>query len=224
MTSFKRARIRSLREIVPRVFELEADMEEPAEIHYRPGEYVSVRIYGGDEQRSFSIASEVGRQDGFTLLIRRIGGTESQFLGGLRVGDLLEFEGPRGEFSLHPAHPGDAVFAATGVGVAPLFPMMEALLARRERGRVRFLWGLNDEQDVFWNERLRRLQADPRFSSTVVFTAQGQGFVTEHVIQTVGQLDAPVYYLCGNGQMVRDVMDGLQLRGIDRRQIRTDWY
>ena len=116
-------------------------------------------------------------------------------------------------------------FGATGVGVSALFPMMEALIARPPVGRVMFFWGLMQREDRFWGARLEALAASGRFDSRLVFTGAGDGFVTEPIIETAGVLTTPTYYLCGNGQMVRDVIDGLTKRGIDRnRQIRTDWY
>ena len=219
-----RARIASISEIAPNVFELHATMVEPVRLQHEPGQALSIRIAASNEQRSYSIASPPGLTDGFVLLVRRIGGIGSQFLAGLAVGEIMEFDGPRGDFRLAPG-PGDAVFAATGVGVSALFPMMEALLARPGTGRVLFFWGLMNAEDQFWGERLARLCRDPRFTSRIVVTGAGEGFVTQPVIDTAALLTTPTYYLCGNGQMVRDVIDGLTSRGIDRdRQIRTDWY
>ena len=219
-----RARISSITEIAPNVFELHAQMVEPTRLYYEVGQALSIRIAGTREHRSYSIASPPGLSDGFVLLVRRIGGIGSQFLAGLEVGAIMEFDGPRGEFRLAPG-PGDAVFGATGVGVSALVPMMESLLSRPGSGRVLLFWGLMSSEDQFWADRMSRMRADPRFSSRVVLTGAGEGFVTQPIIETAGVLTTPTYYLCGNGQMVRDVVDGLTARGIDRdRQIRTDWY
>lgn len=213
----------SIEEVAPNVFELRTSMVEPARIEHEPGQYISVRIGSSNEQRRYSIASPPGQTDGFMLLVRRINGPGSQFLAGLEVGSLLEFEGPSGDFRV--AHgSGDALFGATGVGASALVPMMESLLARPGTGRVLFFWGLANEGDRFWDERLARLRRDPRFASRLVVEAAGEGFVTQPIIETAAALTAPMFYLCGNGRMVKDVVEGLVSRGIDReRQIRTDW-
>jgi ferredoxin-NADP reductase len=206
------------------VFELRAAMVEPPWLIHEPGQSISIRIADTTEQRSYSLASPPGRHDELVLLVRRAGGVGSQFLSSLKVGAVMEFEGPRGEFCLAEGA-GDSVFGATGVGVSALIPMMEALLDRPGDGRVWFYWGLTNREDMFWDARLAALARSPRFKSCIVFTGIGEGFVTEPIIQTAGQLTSPIYYLCGNGQMVRDVIDGLTARGIHReRQIRTDWY
>lgn len=220
-----RGRIRSIEEIAPNVFDLEVTLVEPARLEYEPGQAVSVRIPGTDEYRSYSIAGLHGG-DTLQLLVRRIGGVGSQFLASLVIGAPIEFNGPQGEFRLAPG-PGDAVFGATGVGASALFPMMEALARRPNTGRIVFCWGLMQREDSFWDARLAALaEAAPgRFDARLVFTGAGDGFVTEPIIETARTLTTPTYYLCGNGQMVRDVIDGLTRLGIDRdRQIRTDWY
>ncbi|HVK85301.1 MAG TPA: FAD-binding oxidoreductase [Kofleriaceae bacterium] len=221
---WNRARITSLDEIAPSVFELRATMLEPSWLIHEPGQSISIRIADTSEQRSYSLASRPGQHDELVLLVRRIGGIGSQFLSSLKVGATMEFEGPRGEFRLADGA-GDSVFGATGVGVSALIPMMEALLDRPGDGRVWFYWGLTNREDRFWDERLGALARSPRFKSHLVYTGAGDGFITEPIIETARDLVAPIYYLCGNGQMVRDVIGGLSARGVDReRQIRTDWY
>jgi NAD(P)H-flavin reductase len=219
----KRARVSSIEEIAPNVFELHAAMVEPARIEHEPGQHVAIRIGSTNEQRRYSLASPPGQTDGFVLLVRRAGAA-SELLTSLPVGAMLELDGPHGEFRLAP-DPGDALFGATGVGVSALVPMMESLLARPGTGRVLFFWGLVNAADRFWGERLRRLERDPRFASRLVVADAGEGFVTQPIIDTVSVLTAPTYYLCGHPQMVKDVVDGLVARGIDRaRQIRIDGF
>ncbi len=216
-----RARVSSIEEIAPNVFELHASMVEPARIEHEPGQYVSIRIASSGEQRRYSLASPPGQTDGFVLLVRR-SGPSSEFLASLPVGAILEFAGPRGDFRLAPG-PGDALFGATGVGVSALVPMMESLLARPGTGRVLFFWGLMNAGERFWRERIARLERDPRFASRLVVADDGEGFVTQPILDAASLLTAPTYYLCGHPQMMSDVIEGLIARGIDRaRQIRID--
>src|SRR5262245_29962942 len=120
MNFTNRARVAAIEEIAPHVFEVDVAMIAPRHFVFSPGQYVSVRIAATNEHRSYSIASPPKRDDGFVLLVRRKTGVGSQFLASLEVGAEIEFDGPRGEFGL-VGRPGDAVFGATGVGVAPLF-------------------------------------------------------------------------------------------------------
>lgn len=215
-----RARVTSIVEVAPAVFDVQL---APRPFTFEPGQYVSIRIPDTREHRSYSIASSPDRRDGFGLLVRASGGSGSRFLASLTVGEELELDGPSGDFRLAPGFQ-TSVFGATGVGIAPLFPMMEALLARPGEGRVLLLWGLANARDAFWRERLAALAQDPRFAYRIVIVDDGDGFVTQPLVDTALELVAPTYYLCGNGQMMKDVVHGLVASGIDRAQIRTDLF
>lgn len=213
--------VASITPVAPAVVEVDLRAVEPPAIDVVPGQYLSVLLADG-ERRAYSIASPPGRRDGVTLLIRQRG-LGARFVAGLVPGQRLAYDGPRGEFRLAPAHPGDLVFVATGVGASALVPMIEEALARPEAGRVWFFWGLEAPEDRFWQDRLDAMARSPRFAPRVVFAAT-DGFVTGHVLAAVPSLVRPTFYLCGHGQMVRDLGDSLEAAGVERAAIRTDVY
>lgn len=220
------ARVAEIRELAPYIFELVLEPVSPPEVTARPGQFVSLRLPGGaGERRSYSITSPPGDTRRIALLVRDSGGTGARFLTSLRPGDEVSYFGPMGYFLTDETHPGDLVFAATGVGASAMFPMMEEVLARPDAGQVHFFWGLERADELFWRARLEALEANPRFAPHVVYAAEGQGFITPQVIATARSLSRPTYYLCGNGDMVRDVIAGLIAAGVDRRrQIRTEAF
>src|SRR5205814_399293 len=93
-------------------------------------------------------------------------------------------------------------------------------------------WGMRDERDLYWTERLEELsRRSTRFAYHVCLSrpegAWGgpAGRITTHVLGGLAGLERPVFYLVGNGDMVRDVKVGLEARGVDRRrQIRTEIF
>lgn len=221
----KRARVTSVETIAPQVVELDFSVVEPARISFRAGQFVSIALPDGrGDRRSYSLASRAGREDGFRLLIRDTGGSGSRFVASLGIGDEISFYGPMGYFLLDDEHPGDVVFAATGVGVSAIVPMMEEVLGRPETRSVRFFWGLETRADAFWRDRLDRLGRDDRFASEIRYAAEGEGFITESVVATASTLATPTYYLCGNGLMVRDVTTGLLAAGIPGERLHTEAF
>jgi ferredoxin-NADP reductase len=216
------ARVVRVAAVAVGVLEVELAMVEPPSFEVRPGQYVTIVLPGGEERRSYSVASPPGAGASVLLLIRNTGGPGSRFWTELRPDTPIEFEGPRGAFVLEERHPGDLVFAATGVGASAIFPMMEEALGRDHPGGVAFCWGMNRREDLFWHDRLAAMTRDPRFRPEIVFAELGQGYVTPRVIDHAGQLRSPTFYVCGNGQMVRDIVDGLTARGVDRARIRCD--
>lgn len=235
----KVARTHTITEIAPDVLVVDAGFVDPPTLSWRPGQFVSLRCgdpRGGDPdaRRSYSIASSHTRHDGFELLVKLIpGGAGSEFFRTLVHGNELRFTGPMGFFVPELAHAGDAVFAVTGTGIAAALPMVEEILGRSaERGRVRLFWGMRDERELYWVDRLEALDAaHPRFDFILSLSQPSpewrgaRGRITPLVLAEPAARDRPIFYVVGNGNMVRDVKTGLVAAGIDRkRQIRTEIF
>jgi ferredoxin-NADP reductase len=218
--------------LAEKVLELELGFPEP--VQFRPGQFLSVRV-GADSDgnpilRSYSIASSPGHQE-LRLIVKIIeGGTASSWLSERKAGDRIELTGPMGFFVVDLAHAGDVVFGATGVGIAPVLPMLDEVLARNERGKVRLYWGNRHVNELFWQEELEaRKAAHPRFDFHLYITGQDwpgrRGRILGGIAGELPQLERPTFYLVGNGGMIRDVKAALIERGVDRKkQIRNEAF
>lgn len=230
------ARFVSRRDLALRTVEFVLGHDEP-ELSFRPGQFLSIRV-GTDADdnpilRSYSIASPPERRGELLLVLRMIdGGIGSTFFEALKPGDPIGFTGPMGFFVNELEHRGDAVYVATGTGIAPMLPMIEETLARPETGRVHLFWGLRNQDDLFWQEELQQLaDRNPRFASQIYLSqprsgwTRNPGYVTGPLIELLPSLRAPTFYLCGNGHMITDVKAALTSRGVERkRQIRTEAF
>jgi ferredoxin-NADP reductase len=236
----KVARVRSVVEVAPDVLVVDTDFVDPPELKWRAGQFVSIRCgdpaHNPDARRSYSIASGPGRKDGMELLVKLLpGGVGSDVFRGLVAGSELHFTGPMGFFTCELVHPGDAVFCATGTGIAAALPMIEEILARPpevERGQVLLFWGMREERELYWVDRLEALRSE-RFAYELCLSrppagwagpTKKTGHINGHVLAAEG-LAKPIYYLVGNGDMVRDLKAGLLAAGVDRkRQLRTEIF
>ncbi len=232
----KVARTRALTAVAPGVLVVDFACVEPPELTWRAGQFLSIRCGAAAEpnpaRRSYSIASSPERRDGFELLVKLLpGGLGSALFAGLRPGDDIHFTGPMGFFVCDLAHAGDAVFCVTGAGIAAALPMIHDALARpAEKGRVRLLWGMRDERELYWLERLDAID-QPRFSYELCLSRPSpdwrgrRGRINGHVLAELPGLSKPVFYLVGNGAMVRELRAGLLAAGVDRkRQIRQEIF
>jgi ferredoxin-NADP reductase len=235
----KVARTHKITEVAPDVLVVDAHFVDPPTLTWRPGQFVSLRCGDPrtgdpDARRSYSIASSPARSDGFELLVKLLpGGVGSEFFRTLGQGDELRFTGPMGFFVPELAHPGDVVFAVTGTGIAAALPMLEGILARpTEDGKVRLFWGMRDEGELYWVDRLESLAAaSPRFDYTLSLSRPSpawtgaRGHITPLVLADRAARVKPIFYVVGNGNMVRDVKAGLVAAGVDRkRQIRVEIF
>lgn len=230
----KRARVNRIDTVAPDIVRIDLAAVEPARLGFRAGQFVSLRLDAhGDLRRSYSIASSPARADGFELVVKLVpGGAGSARLAALAPGDEVGFTGPLGFFTVAPAHEGDVVFVATGVGIAPFAPMLEETLARAaEPGAVRLFWGVRHEADLFWRERFDALAAaHARFSWQAFVSKPGPGWAGAHGRVTPALLDAvpglgqPRFYLCGSRAMIDDVRAGLGALGVGRKRIASEIF
>ena len=236
MSNVHHARLVHRQQLAGAIFELGFELVEEPPLRFRAGQFISLRVgedaAGDPVLRSYSIASSSGSPR-LALIVRLIpGGVASTLLGGLALGDVVRFTGPMGFFVLDLQHAGDVVFGATGTGIAPVLPMLDELLARPEPGRIFVLWGNRYADDLFWQSELAERQA--RSARLIVRTFLTQppdewrgerGRIAQPLVDLVKQLDKPVYYLVGNGAMIREVKAALQAAGLDRRkQIRNEAF
>jgi len=229
-----RARVTGLRRVAAETLELTLAPLSPARFAFRAGQFVSLACGADDagklQRRSYSLASPASVTDRATLLVKLVpGGHGSRYVAGLRPGDEVGFTGPMGFFVPALTHAGDVVFAITGAGLAPVVPMLCELLARRESGRVVLHWGCRHEHDLFYREWLEELASRTRLELTLHLSQPGpdwagaRGRISDAVVAEAGP--GRDFYLCGSGELVRDLTAALVAAGCDRkRQIHSEIF
>jgi Na+-transporting NADH:ubiquinone oxidoreductase subunit F len=201
---------------------------------FKAGQFVLLNVKDGKEpvvSRAYSIASLPGRdEDGFSLCVKLIpGGRGSEYLRALQPGDEVEFQGPSGHFVLNEDSEKDLLFVATGVGLSPFISMLEHAFEHGLQRQIKLLLGTRFEQDIFHLEQLERWQTEhDNFSFDLTLSRPTEnwtglkGYVTDHL-----QLPEPgsaEIYICGNGQMVKDVKDAAQAAGFPREDVHFELF
>jgi len=98
---------------------------------WTPGGHIDVQLPSG-RRRQYSLCGPPGRRTDYRVAVRRIadgGGGSIEMHDAYRVGDTLQFEGPRNAFYLGTAER-DVLFVIGGIGVTPVLPMIQ-LAAQR---------------------------------------------------------------------------------------------
>jgi ferredoxin-NADP reductase len=201
-----------------------------------PGQWLSVKATtpeGEEIVRPYSIASPPSNGRVAFCLNRVDEGFMSNYLCNLPEGAEITFQGPFGNFILHPPVR-DTLFIATGTGIAPIRSMLQWLLADPERHEGRELWllfGVRTEEDLYYREEFERLAADhpnfhflPALSRGTPDWRGLRGYVQEHVPGIVGDRKDMHAYICGLAKMVKANRDLLKNLGWDRTSIRYERY
>ncbi|MFB6191906.1 MAG: FAD-binding oxidoreductase [Haloarculaceae archaeon] len=147
----------------PSLLRLRVDPD--TDIDFSPGQYVTLRARG--TPRAYSVASSPG-EDELEFAIRRVPGGRltSELFVDVSVGDEVVVRGPNGHMVLDDPSRRDAVFLATGTGVAPFKSMIDYLFERgwdEHGGRRRHVWlflGCGWEDDLPYREAFRALDRE----------------------------------------------------------------
>lgn len=236
MATLLRTKLARRETVASGVVDFHFDLLVPERLIFQPGQFVTLAV-GTDVndrpvRRSYSIASPADEGNRMRLIMRLVaGGPASDFFAPLAPGSEVEMTGPHGFFVLDPHHPGDVVFAATGTGVAPVLSMLAELAHRPEPGRRFVYWGLRQQSDLFALDEVRdRCQranvALHLYLSQPSASWTGQrGRIIPPILEAQPGLEAPTFYIVGNGAMIQELKTGLVARGVNRKkQIRTEAF
>ncbi len=239
MGQFKTFEARVLQSVALSEFtkHLELEVSGVAHFGFVPGQWLSVKAHtpqGEEMTRPYSIASPPSENGHVAFCLNRVHeGFMSNYLCGLEEGAEIKFQGPFGNFILHPPMR-DSVFIATGTGIAPFRSMLHWLLAEESRHEGRELWllfGARREEDIYYREEFERLAAEhanfhflPTLSQGATEWTRKRGYVQEHVAEIVGSRTDMHAYICGLAKMVKANRELLKGLGWDRPAIRYERY
>ncbi|MCT2398341.1 FAD/NAD(P)-binding protein [Novosphingobium mangrovi (ex Huang et al. 2023)] len=179
-----------------------------------PGQFNMLYAMGIGEV-AISISGETPR--GFVHTIRAVGAV-SGALAGMEEGAVLGLRGPYGTgWPVAEAEGSDVVFVAGGLGLAPLRPAIEAVLAARERyGRVTILAGCRSPREILFRHQLEhwRQRLDVEVQVTVDHADTewrgNVGVVPSLIRRAAFDPDDTYAFICGPEVMMRFSATALQ--------------
>jgi NAD(P)H-flavin reductase len=217
---------------------LEFAVEGLKEFNFIPGQFLSIKQHkpdGKEHTRAYSLASPPRGDNTFDLCLNRVeSGFLSNWLCDLDEGAAVEFHGPHGMFTLREPRR-DAVFVATGTGIAPIRGMIHWLFEKPERHEGYEFWlvfGTRYEENLYYRnefERIARKHTNfhyvPTLSRCGELWTGCKGYVQDHVREVVGERKDMQAYICGLHQMVDANRKLLKEElGWDRKQVLFERY
>lgn len=160
---------------------------------FQPGQFNMVGVFGVGEA-AISISSDPRTPERMAHTIRHVGSV-TRAIGTMGVGDKLVVRGPFGNgWPVQECRHRDVVIVAGGIGLAPLRPLIYALLAEREQyGRLVLMYGGRSPADLLFRDELSAWRDEGRLDTLVS---------VDYAIQ---EWDGPV-------GMVTDLIKRLRLR------------
>jgi len=164
--------------------------------------------------------SRFGR-DTIDLTIRSAGPATAQLIG-LGPGDEVGLRGPLGtSWPIERAVGHDVVIVTGGIGLAPLRPLIDGLLAQRDRFEaIRLYYGARTPHDQLYREELRGWAArgDLDVQLTVDRASDDWkgpvGVVTHLFDRATWDGNRSLAFVCGPERMMEATVDALEARGL----------
>ena len=184
-----------------------------------PGQYVIVGLKGSLNHREYSIYSG-DKQDYIEILVRTvIEGKVSNQLKETRPGQMLEVNGPFGTFKLETMkmYSRKHIFIATGTGISPFHSFVKSYPGIN----YTILHGVRLKNETYEN-----FDFDPgRYIACLSGekTEKYSGRVTRFLPEIKDEPDN-VYYICGNSNMIYEVTNILNIKGVTGDRILTEVY
>src|SRR3989339_1109253 len=198
------------------VFEFIFELIEPEEIEFQSGQFMMLDVLTADsfpQKRAYSIASPSFLRNKLRFCIKLIeDGVASTYFKNLKIGDTAKFQGPFGRFILDFASKKNLLFIATGTGVAPFIGMLEDIFEKKVDRKIEMYFGLRYEEDIFYQEILEKFAKEHnnfKYHLTVSRAKNDfkglKGRITEYLDVKKYDLKNTQIYLCGGGEMVKEV-------------------
>ena len=215
------------------VVRLTLELAEDNWLEFRAGQYLRLKIPGTSEWRSYSPSSISNDLPRVEFLVRLIpGGTMSTWLAErCQIDDVLELEGPFGQFFLREPCRAPHIFIAGGTGIAPVMAMLHTI--RRQGGvkpHVLVSFGCRSETSLFGESELELFAHWlPKFTSriSVEMTISSQrrlgNALTALGAEDFAHPNATVY-VCGPPAMVEGARTLLQGWGVEPERIHSELF
>ena len=189
-----------------------------------PGQFNMVGYPGvGEAPVSFS---SIVRKKCFEHTIKTVGRVTG-FLNGLKKGDKLLIRGPYGRgWPVNNAKGRDILLIAGGVGLAPIRPVIQMILDKRELfGDVSLIYGARNEKNALFMNEFDKWGKGISLHLTVDEVAQASawkhnvGLVTDLLDMLRIKPDNTVAFVCGPEIMMRFICRGLLMMGIAQSSV-----
>lgn len=207
-----------------------------APLAYQPGQYLHWSLPHPEsdergEKRYFSIASSPTEPEVmFTTKFAEASSSFKTALKSLAIGQVLEAEGPEGDFVL-PSHPDHAVvLVAGGVGITPFRSMLKYMADSGQNRPVYLLYGCRSEQDQLfapeidqWSVSCLNLTVTYLLGqASASWNGQRGNLSGRRILDLAGDLGARSVYLSGPELMVKSLQEQLIDLSVPENQIQID--
>lgn len=208
---------------------LEPDAADLERFHYKPGQFLTVRVpsdRAGGAARCYSLCSSPDLDEPMRIAVKRTaGGYGSNWLcDNVVAGSTLEVLRPSGTFTPRSLD-GDFLLCAAGSGITPVLSILKSVL-HGGSGTVTLLYANRDESSVIFRAELAALAATfPQRLVVIHWLESLQGLPSvEGLARLAASYGGAVAYVCGPGPFMDAVTAALAEIGMPRERVHLERF
>ncbi|QYJ23560.1 NO-inducible flavohemoprotein [Achromobacter sp. ES-001] len=214
---------------------------------YRPGQYLSVRVYipelGLMQPRQYSLSDAPG-QDRLRISVKReaagaqtpAGRVSNTLHDRLQEGDVLDVAPPQGDFYLQENSDAPVVLLSGGVGLTPMVSMLNHLVRTDDKRQIRFVHGCRNRAVHAMRDHVNRIAAERGNVRKAVFYEEvghadkagedydHRGRVNLRAIADEAIVPGADYYLCGPAPFMAAQRSALLELGVEPARIHAEAF
>lgn len=207
---------------------------------YHPGQWVDIHLTIDDETHNcgYSITSIPSSSHSIDVAVKLAPELKlTEYLHHTsKIGDKVFISPAQGDVYLTDNITGPFVFIAGGVGITPLYSMIQFIHTHKPQTSITLIYSISTPEEFLFGEELKAMEnANPNFHCIITVTRTKQhrerynGRINTEMLRTIDLPTNANYYLCGPPLMVDDVAEILiTLRselGIKENNIHYDrWW
>ena len=214
---------------------------------YRPGQYVSVRVFvpelGLMQPRQYSLSDAPG-QDRLRISVKReaagadtpAGRVSNALHDRLEEGGVLDVAPPQGDFHLREEGSAPVVLLSGGVGLTPMVSILNHLVGLNDERQIRFVHGCRNNSVHAMRDHVNSIAAKRANVRKAVFYEEvGHGDQPGRDYDYAGRVDLNAirdevivpgadYYLCGPAGFMRAQREALTGLGVPADRIHAEAF
>lgn len=186
---------------------IELVTEKPENLHSKIGQFATFEMIDaiGNFRRQYSVSHEEKNSIHFLIKIVE-NGRAGKIFKNLQTGDEINLVGFFGDFLLQNT-PTPKVFIATGTGLSPIYRMMKSI----PNVEKKLFLSVSAKNDIFYEKQLRslpNLELHYFVSRESVENFRENRMTINYILENA-TIDSE-FYLCGNPDMIENMVSGLQ--------------
>jgi ferredoxin-NADP reductase len=224
-----------VKEIIPRTHNVTSfRFLRPAELNYKPGQflYVTIKSQDGKElNKHFSLSSSPTEKAHIEFTKKLSDSDFSMALKALKKNDWARIDAPYGKFTFEGEHEKIGLLGG-GIGITPFMGMCKYCTDMRLDTKITLLYGNRTENDIVFRKELEAMQNQNK-NLKIVFTLNeagsgwkgATGFINAEMIKKeIPDFKETMFYTCGPPPMVEIMGKLIEQLDLPKTQLQREYF